>query len=788
MNWVNWDDVQQQLLAAGFDSTDRYWPPDVGRLRRCKVEGCTQKGWYSLHEIRLDDGREALVGAYGGWKGAEKFQANIALRIDGVQQKLDADQAAAAKRRVAEAKQEADRRRAGEAKRAAEEATRAWGKYSTSGHCDYLDDKRIQAHGVKFTHPPADAKHGQSLVIPMQDTQGRIHGLQLIYPKGHHKRAKTGRNKDFWPYGLAKSGHFFPIGVVRDLVLIAEGYATAATLFEATGLPVIVAFDAGNLQAVAVAVKQRWKHARILICADDDFQTEGNPGVAKAAAAALAVGGAWVKPEFAVARAAKLTDFNDLALLEGSAVVAQQITQRLAVLGWDRAAPAAPKLHAGGEGNAARDDLRAIESLDELQERFALVYEMADTVFDHQEHKLVPLASSRNICVNRMLHRQWMESREKQVVRVAEVGFDPAGRDHAIKCNLWGGWPTKPKAGKCDRLLELGEFLCCREIGIAAALWHWVRCWLAYPIQHPGAKMATALVMHGPQGTGKNMFFEAVMAIYGEYGRIVDQAAIEDKFNDWASRRLFLIGDEVVARMELYHTKNKLKSLITGEWIRINPKNVGAYDERNHVNIVFQSNEDQPLVLERDDRRYTVIKTPDKLTQDFYDAVAVEIREGGISALHDYLLNYPLGDFNPHTKPPMTAAKADLIDMGKDSTERFYDDWIAKHLPLPVVTCKSEDFYDAYRWWCQRQGIGKPAQSNTLLSRSAGRSGAAKARKHVYDDLHNSGRHQAMLLYPPGADTAADIRALTEQWTEFRNALIDWKDEANVSPALRRVK
>lgn len=786
MNWCNYDDVQRQLLEAGFDSTDRHWPPEVGRIRRCKVEGCTQKGWYSLHEIRLDDGREALVGAYGWWHGAEKFQKNIELRLDGASKKLDGDQLAAVRRRMAEAKKEADRQRAVEAKKAADEATRAWGRYSTTGHCDYLDDKQILAHGVKFTHAPAGADHGQSLVIPMQDAQGRIHGLQLIYPKGHPKRAKTGRNKDFWPYGLAKQGHFFPIGVVRDIVLIAEGYATAATLFEATGLPVLVAFDAGNLLPVATAACKRWPQARILVCADDDFQTEGNPGVAKAAAAALAVDGAWVKPEFSVARATKLTDFNDLALLEGTAVVSQQITQRLASLGWDRAAPRGT--HTGGVGQGSDSSLQAIETVDELQARYALVYEMADTVFDHQEHKLVPLASSRNICTSRMLHRAWMESHGKQIVRVAEVGFDPAGRDPNIKCNLWGGWPTQPKKGKCELLLELGEFLCSREVGIAAPLWHWVRCWLAYPIQHPGAKMATALVIHGPQGTGKNMFFESIMAIYGEYGRIVDQAAIEDKFNDWASRRLFLIGDEVVARMELYHTKNKLKSLITGEWIRINPKNVGAYDERNHVNVVFQSNEDQPLVIERDDRRYTVIKTPDKATQDFYDAVAVEIREGGIAALHDYLLNYPLGDFNPHTKPPMTAAKADLIDMGKDSTERFYDDWMAKHLPLPVVVCKSEDFYDAYRFWANRQGIGKPAQANTLLARAANRSGACKARKHVYDDMHGSCRHQAMLLYPPGADQAAEIRALTEQWTAFRQALDDWKDEASTAPGLRRVK
>ena len=83
------------------------------------------------------------------------------------------------------------------------------------------------------------------------------------------------------------------------------------------------------------------------------------------------------------------------------------------------------------------------------------------------------------------------------------------------------------------------------------------------------------------------------------------------KGNDWASKKLFLIADEVVARQEINHVKNKLKGFITSDRIRINPKNIGAYDERNYVNVVFLSCETQPLVLERDDHRYMVsLDTP----------------------------------------------------------------------------------------------------------------------------------------------------------------------------------
>jgi putative DNA primase/helicase len=201
------------------------------------------------------------------------------------------------------------------------------------------------------------------------------------------------------------------------------------------------------------------------------------------------------------------------------------------------------------------------------------------------------------------------------------------------------------------------------------------------------------------------MFFESIMAIYGTYGRIIDQMAVEDKFNDWASRKLFLIADEVVAQSGRYHVKNILKAFITGEWIRINPKNIAAYDERNHVNIVFLSNEAVPVVLEEDDRRHTVIWTPDKLPAQFYHDVSAEIAGGGSAALHDYLLHYDLGDFHSATAPIATKAKAVLIDQSLDNTTRFIDALMDGEIGNfrfePALT---QELYNLYRLWVQRIG------------------------------------------------------------------------------------
>lgn len=774
----NYDDVLSQMQALGLQVDSL----DIGRMRRCKVEGDKEKrGWYMLHEIRLQSGDDVIVGSYGVWRGAD----NNATKIELKRSELSREQAEAIRKRMAEDRKRVEKARQEDAARAAEAATAAWRKCSESGDSEYLTRKGVGAHGVRFSPQGA-------MVIPMLDVAGRIHGLQIIRGK-QPGATKRKLDKEFWPSGLIKKGHFHlmgMVGMVTPIILVAEGYATAASLYEATGLPVAVAFDAGNLAPVASALHGRYKKANILICADDDAFSEGNPGVTNASAAAMAVGGAWVAPHFAddAARKAafeekgqKVTDFNDLHLAEGLHVVRTQIEARLLELSWRVAQPRAssqPK----GEG-AVKDNLRPIESVDELLERYALVYGQGGTVFDHQEHMLLALSDMRDACLAREIHRAWCEHPEKQIVRVTEVGFDPACTDPSIKCNLWSGWPTTPKAGQCEYLLDLLRYMCAGETK-SEELYQWVLKWIAYPIQHPGAKMKTTLVIHGPQGTGKNMFFEALMDIYGRYGRVIDQSAIEDKFNDWASGKLFLIADEVVARSDLYHVKNKLKAFITGDWIRINPKNRSAYDERNHVNMVFLSNEAMPVVLEEDDRRHAVIWTPEKLSPEFYKGCLAEIADGGAAALHDYLLHVDLGDFTAGTLPPMTDAKRELIDLGLDSPSRFVlafergevEGFPAKGAPALLLPCLAQDFFDLYCAWCHRQG---------LKALNAPRFGNAAKRKHKswterkrignsnnpVTVLHLPGSHQL----PPGQN---EIDWLTDRCEIFKKSLKDYRGGA----------
>ena len=185
---------------------------------------------------------------------------------------------------------------------AVQAATRWQAAINCTRHA-YLDTKGVQSHAIK--------QDGESLLIPMRDTAGTLHSLQAIAPDGH---------KRFHPGGQVKDC-YHAIGKPAGALIVCEGYATGASIHEATGQAVAVAFNAGNLEPVALALRAKYPALKIIMAADDDIHTAGNPGLTKATAAALAVGGLLAVPEFPAGRGDKDNDFNDLHKLAGLDVV-----------------------------------------------------------------------------------------------------------------------------------------------------------------------------------------------------------------------------------------------------------------------------------------------------------------------------------------------------------------------------------------------------------------------------------------------------------------------------------
>lgn len=819
MSYENYDDVRSQLMDAGL-LLDGELRIGGTRSERCRVDGRgkEKRGWYWLHEAPID-GRLYLVGAYGVYEGndpgTQKVELTKQCEGEGCRRsvsfkekkcphcgskvkhrELSKEQKDAIRTRLAEDKKREEGRRRNELERAARRAEKMWSKcqpITEQSACPYLVSRGIQPHRVRM------GKTIDTIVVPMQDPTGRVWGLQFIGPEVRKKLKDD--DKQFWPYGTSQTDRFFMIGARTDVILICEGFVTGAALHEETGLCVVMAFNAGNLRPVADVIHKKYRTAKLLICADDDFATRGNPGIAAATLAALAVGGAWVAPIFpsdepvrvdiaaanidfeakdykqqveAIRRGRKkLTDFDDLRTISPPHAVSVQINAKLDELGWNRSTPALQTKQ--GEGGCA---LTPVTSTQELFDRFAIIYGHNEALFDFHERMLVSLKDMKLACSGREIWRDWLESREKKIVRIENVGFDPTESDAQVTCNLWGGWPTTPRDGECTELLGLLEYICSYEAN-SKGLYEWLIKWLAYPIQNPGAKMRTALVVHGPQQVGKNYFFETVMGIYGEYGQVINQDALEDKYNDCFSKKLYLIADEVVAKHEMRHVKNKLKGMISGNSIRINPKNVKSYWEKNHCNIIFLSNEIQPLMLERDDARHVVLWTPPRLSDDFYARVKAEVDAGGQEALHYHLKhNVDLTGFDRFTPPPMTEAKRDLMDLGMDSSERFYLQWSAGKLdPVLFLPARSRQLHRFYREWCSASGYRSSAPEPQFVAEITRRFGAKKKTSRFTKDSQQT---QASFIFPPGVEQPVELTEnqwLTRCVEDITTGITAWRED-----------
>lgn len=266
------DDFLRALVDAGL-AMHKPAMIDDGVLHRYRVDGDkagSLNGWYVLH---LDD---KPFGAFGSWRTGQ----SCTWTASQPETMTPAERTAQAAR-VAEAKRARD---AEQAKVQADTAARAetlWTKaHPATNQHPYLARKRVQAYGIRLLGP--------SLVIPLRDAAGALHSLQFIRPDGRKTFLTGGR----------KRGCYYAIGRPVDVLCIAEGYATCASIYEATGHATACAFDAGNLEPVARALRGKFPRLRLILCADNDACTPGNPGVRYAEAAAKAVRGFLAVPTF----------------------------------------------------------------------------------------------------------------------------------------------------------------------------------------------------------------------------------------------------------------------------------------------------------------------------------------------------------------------------------------------------------------------------------------------------------------------------------------------------------
>ncbi len=250
-------EILNRLVSYGLDVSELNL---TGRLTRCKAEGDKsgqQSGWYVLYELSTQSGKLYIVGAFGNWKDSSCPESGWKLKPKNIEVFTNSE------RKEIESKQQVLRETIEKEKKilsgnTAKRAEKIFNQLPEIGKSEYLQNKKIKGYGIRFSRG--------AIIVPVGNWDGALVGLQFIYGNGKKK----------FLTGTAKKGAFHLIGEISDEnpILVAEGYSTAASIHEATNLPVIVAFDAGNLKTVSIELRKRYQKSYIVICGDDDHETK----------------------------------------------------------------------------------------------------------------------------------------------------------------------------------------------------------------------------------------------------------------------------------------------------------------------------------------------------------------------------------------------------------------------------------------------------------------------------------------------------------------------------------
>ena len=245
----NVNNFSQEIQSHGWEPGDIHTNGQINRFDTDRRgDRC---GWY----IGFADG-DFIAGAYGSWKEGSKYTwcSKNGIRTD--------EEQAFVKKCMAEA----DEQRRKVEKKAKKRAQFTWdnAKPAEPDH-PYLIKKGVQAYGAR--------QYKGRLIIPVMDVEGEIASVQFISGDG---------TKRFLKGGKVAGGSWTIAG--DEAKIICEGFATAASIAEATGATVKIAFNAGNLVKVA---EPGW-----IIAGDNDAFTQDryghprNPGQEKALTAA----------------------------------------------------------------------------------------------------------------------------------------------------------------------------------------------------------------------------------------------------------------------------------------------------------------------------------------------------------------------------------------------------------------------------------------------------------------------------------------------------------------------
>ncbi len=282
----------------------------------------------------------------------------------------------------------------------------------------------------------------------------------------------------------------------------------------------------------------------------------------------------------------------------------------------------------------------------------------------------VPKANGEGF-VTKNAAEEWLKWPHRRTYR--NITYAP-GQDTIVddNINLWNGFGVGPERGDIKPFIRLINYIFDGEDGLKE--WFWM--WLAYPLQYPGVKLYSAVLLHSPyQGVGKSFIGYIMGDIYGDNFSVVSDEQLYGAFNDWVAHKQFILGEEMTGS-EKRRDADRIKNMLTREKIIVNKKYEPIYEIADCANYLFTSNHGDAFILEDKDRRVCVheISAAPRDGKFYREIDEWRYNASGPAHLFEYLLGIDVSEFNPRAPAPLTDAKVSMQDLSKTDLDIFARD------------------------------------------------------------------------------------------------------------------
>ena len=293
----------------------------------------------------------------------------------------------------------------------------------------------------------------------------------------------------------------------------------------------------------------------------------------------------------------------------------------------------------------------------------------------------------------------WLHSPERR--RYKSIVFDPAKNSKGCY-NLFTGFPIKPVEGNCDLFLSHIENIVCEGNSIFS---NYVLNWMAHLFQKPAELPGVTLILKGRQGTGKGLVANTLIKLVGPHAiHLTKMEQLTGRFGSHLADKLFVFADEALWGGNK-QDNGQLKAMITEDNFAVEPKGKECYPVQNYKRLIIASNEDWPVPLDLDDRRFTTLELRDSKVGDhaYFKALHQQLDSGGREALMDYFLKRDISNFEPYSDKPFSRHDTELKIRSMNPIQKW---WLSRltdfdsHNWPKMEDCKT--LHEAYLDWCKQ--------------------------------------------------------------------------------------